>query len=263
MSLDYLVLMSHVFFLIFARIAALIFSAPLFSTEAVPAMAKVALSLLTAVLILPGEAARGYVVPDTALMYVGFVVCEILIGLILGFLLQVYYAAFQLAGQFFALQMGFAASQIFDPLSQVELPLVGLLFNLMAMYVFLTGRGFHQLFFAGIQRSFETIRPYDFFLRRELLFDTLLRSIGELFSQALLISLPILGTLFLVSASMGLLAKAAPQMNLLMISFPINIFIGFLLLFLMIPLLMESFGRIIDFSFTHLLRLMTPAGGGP
>ena len=84
---------------------------------------------------------------------------------------------------------------------------------------------------------------------------------GGLFEQALIIAFPILGTLFLVSVSVGLLAKAAPQMNLLMLGFPIAIIVAFLLLVVLIPYLMETFQRIIDGSFYELTRIISRMGG--
>ena len=67
-----------------------------------------------------------------------------------------------------------------------------------------------------------------------------------------------MGTLFLVSVSMGLLAKAAPQMNLLMLGFPINIGMSFILLFLLMPFLVEAFERIIDLGFVEIFRILGP-----
>jgi flagellar biosynthetic protein FliR len=96
----------------------------------------------------------------------------------------------------------------------------------------------------------------DFVSQRDYIFRLFIGSLGKLFEQALIISLPILGTLFLVSITMGLLAKAAPQMNLLMMGFPVAIGVAFLILFLALPFLMEAFGKIIDASFYKLLELI-------
>ncbi len=73
--------------------------------------------------------------------YVLVVAGEVLIGLTLGFLLSMIFAVFQTAGQFFSLQMGFGASEVFDPLAQVELPLMGELLNLVALLVFISRLG--------------------------------------------------------------------------------------------------------------------------
>jgi flagellar biosynthesis protein FliR len=85
----------------------------------------------------------------------------------------------------------------------------------------------------------------------------LLGGLVDLFSQSLLISLPILGTLFLVSVAMGLMAKAAPQMNLLMMGFPVSIGVAFIMLLITLPFLAEAIARVIDYSFDQLLQLFS------
>ena len=77
-------------------------------------------------------------------------------------------------------------------------------------------------------------------------------ALGQLFAQSLTLALPIVGTLFLVSIAMGLMAMAAPQMNLLSLGFPVNLLITFLLLVFVIPQLMESFAGMVDTSFSSL-----------
>ena len=261
MSLAFLVLRAQLFLLIFARVIALVFTAPLLSSGNIPAVARVGLSLFITAGILPWMENLGYTIPDTGLFYAALVLGEVLIGLSLGFLLNVIYSAFQLAGQLFSLQMGFAASQVYDPLAQIQLPLIGQFLNLIAMFVLLSVSGLQKLFLVGIYRSFQTVTAYTFLERRDAILQLVFRSISGLFAQALLIALPIIGTLFLVSVSMGLLAKAAPQMNLLMLGFPINILVAFLILFFTLPMIMEAFGRIIDLGFGELMRLLYPAGG--
>ena len=83
---------------------------------------------------------------------------EVGIGLLIGFLLNLIFVAFQLAGEFFSLQMGFSASMVFDPQSQVEIPLMGEFLNLIAMLVFITTAGMSKFLLVGVQRSFQYLR---------------------------------------------------------------------------------------------------------
>jgi flagellar biosynthetic protein FliR len=124
------------------------------------------------------------------------------------------------------------------------------------MFVFIAVGGFQRVFLAGVIKSFESVRAVDFLLQKDHLFTLFSGALGDLFQYAMVISFPILGTLFLISLSMGLLAKAAPQMNLLMMGFPIAIIVAFLMLFLSIPFIMETFGKIIDSSFEQMLRVL-------
>lgn len=248
------VLNIQVVFLIFARVYAIMQTAPMLSSQSIPGIARVSLSLLTSVLIFSWIS---YPVPDTGLGYAMVVIGEIFVGIIIGLYLNIIFSAFQTAGQFFSLQMGFGASQVFDPLAQIELPLMGQFFNQVAMLVFVAIGGFQRTFQVGVYGSFQAMRAVDLVGHQEDLAAFLLSGLVRLFAQALVMSLPVVGTLFLVSISMGLLAKAAPQMNLLMLGFPINIGVAFLMIFLAMPLIIYAFAGIIESAYTYLGDMMT------
>ena len=201
----------------------------------------------------------GYPIPQTGLGYALLAIGEAMIGIIAGFMLTLVYAAFQTAGQMFSLQMGFGASQVFDPLAQIQIPLLGQFLNLVAMFVFVFTKGFQRIFLTGVYYSFQSIRAADLVLLRGDLVTTMIRGLAGLFQNALIIAFPILGTLFLVQVVMGLLAKAAPQMNLLMMGFPISIGVAFLIMLVTIPYIMEAFDRLLTLGFEELL-IMFRAG---
>ena len=261
METDFILQNLQIFLLVFVRIFALMSISPLLSSAGVPGIAKVGLALFTGIVVFPWIAEQGYLIPQSGFAYGMVMVGEILIGLILGFMLTVIYAAFLLSGQLYSMQMGFGASQVYDPLAQIQIPLMGQFINLIAMFVFVIVGGFQKIFLMGVLRSFETIKAVDLLYLREPLMELLLRSMTVLFEQALIIAFPILGVLILISVSMGLLAKAAPQMNLLMLGFPIKISMAFLMLFLVMPFLMETFNRIIDSSFYELMDFLKAMSG--
>lgn len=251
----------ELFILVFVRIFALISIAPLLSSAGIPGIAKVGLALFTGIVVFPWVAEQGYLIPQSGFSYAMVMVGEIVIGLILGFMLTVIYSAFLLSGQLYSMQMGFGASMVYDPLAQIQIPLMGQFINLMAMLIFVVVGGFQKIFLMGILRSFETIKAIDLLVIREPLLKLILRSMTILFEQALIIAFPILGVLLLISVSMGLLAKAAPQMNLLMLGFPIKITMAFFMLFLALPFITEAFNRVIDSSFFELINFLNSISG--
>jgi len=253
---------AQLYLLLLARIVAMVQVAPLISSSAIPQMAKIGLSFFAAAAIFPWVAETGYLIPETGLGYTAVLIGEVLLGIVTGFILQIVYSAFLVAGQFFSLQMGFSASQVYDPLAQIEIPIMGQFLNLIAMFVFISVAGFQKLFIIGVIRSFESVRAIDFVLQRDFLFNLFLKSIGNLFKHSLTIAFPIVGTLLLVNISMGLLAKAAPQMNLLMMGFPVAIAVAFFILFMTLPSIIEAFGRIIDASFLQIMDFFERGGGG-
>lgn len=259
MQLSDLVAQAQLFLLVFVRVFALIAIAPLISSRTIPGLAKAALAFFTSFAVFPVVESAGYPIPDNGLAYGLLLVGEILVGILTGFFLVLIYAAFQLAGQLFSLQMGFGASQVFDPMAQVQIPIVGQFLNLVAMFVFVSVGGFQKLFLIGVQRSFETVRAVDFALMREDLLVEILNRLSRLFEQALMIAFPIMGTLLLIYVGVGLLGKAAPQMNLLILGFPIAISAAFLIIFLAFPFLVEAFEQIISESFEVLARIFEGA----
>ena len=240
----------NLFLLIAARILALIEVAPLLSGDGVPQTAKVGLAGFAAVCVFPTVKAAGYAIPDDGASYALLLVGEALIGLVMGFFLSTLYSAFQAAGQLFSLQIGFGAMETFDPLAQVELPLMGQFLNLIAMFTFLVTDGFQRLFMVGVEGSFSAIRAIDLVARRNDMILFLSKAVGALILQSLILALPILGTLFVMTIALGLLSKAAPQMNLLTEGFPITLTASWLILIATMPFLIEAFSRMIDGGFT-------------
>jgi flagellar biosynthetic protein FliR len=252
----------RVFLLVFFRIIAMVEVAPLLSSTTIPQIAKVGLSLFTAVAVFPGVLAQRYPIPASVVDYFLLALGEVAIGLLLGFLLLLVFSAFQVAGQFFSLQMGFGASEVFDPLAQVEIPLIGEFLNLVAMLVFIAISGMGKFLLVGVMRSFQTLRAVDLATNGGAIIQVLIRGLGGLFQSALTISFPILGTLLLVSITMGLLAKASPQMDVLTMGFPLSIGVSFLLLFAAMPFLMTAFGRMIDGGFETIGGLIAAMARG-
>jgi flagellar biosynthetic protein FliR len=258
-----------VFLLIAARALAMIETAPLVSSDAIPQVAKIALAGLAAYAVMPTAGAAGLpggvIISELryepfSLRFLLLIAGEAVIGIIIGFYLTLIFSAFSTAGQFFSLQMGFGASETFDPLSQIENPLLGQYLNLVAMLVFVTIGGFHELFLGGFWRSVQSLNIMALVEGREPVITMMLTGLSRLFLDAILISLPILGTLFLTSLATGLISKAAPQINILSEGFPISITVAFLLIFASLSFMIEAFTRVINFGFTNIHDLYVQIG---
>ncbi len=260
-----------VFLLIAVRALAMIEVAPLLSSDAIPQVAKIALAGFTAFAVMPtaevfaagtaGAAALSAMRYEPfSLRFLLLVIGEGVIGIITGFYLTLIFSAFLAAGQFFSLQMGFGASETFDPLSQIENPLLGQYLNLVAMLVFITIGGFRELFLGGFWRSVQSLSVAALVEGREPVVRMMLSGLSRLFMDAMIISMPILGALFLTSLATGLISKAAPQINILSEGFPISIGVAFLLIFASLPFMTEAFARVIDFGFAGIESMYTQIG---
>ncbi len=254
--MEYFVLNFQKFMLVFSRIMGLTLVAPFFSSGTISVRAKLGFIFIITIVIFPLIYSFIPKIPENMIEYGLVAILEGLIGVVIGFCLTISFAVYQLAGQFFTIQMGFGASEVFDPMSQISIPLMGQYLYLIAILVFLNLHG--PLFIIKeIYSSFELINASTF-IRDAVIAPTygIIALFKNMFFIALRMAFPIVGTLLLVSVTMGLLAKAAPQMNLLMIGFPISITVGFIILILLLPGLLIFFNDFIDETFANVWFLM-------
>ncbi len=234
----------------------MLLTAPLYASESINTRTKLGLTLFISVVIYPVCHTFLADIPNSMIEYGLMGIAEALIGITLGFCLTISFSVYQLAGQFFTVQMGFGASEVFDPMSQISLPLMGQYLNIMALLVFLSLHG-PIIIIKEIFHSFELVSVNTFlhYSAIESQFG-LIELFAKMFIIALRMSLPILGTLMIITVVMGLLGKAAPQMNLLMIGFPISITITFVVILLVIPGLVAFTRDYIDEMFKDIWFLM-------
>lgn len=232
--------------LVFARIMALFMVAPFFSSSAFPGYARVVLAFFTTSAC---YSLVQYTIPASGIDYLMLMILEVILGIVIGMIIQFVFTIFQLAGQMFSVQMGFGAASAYDPLSQIEMPLVGQFFNLLAMLLFIVVGGIRTIFLKGIYGSFIALKGSDILGHPDFLQSLFVGALGDIFGQAIVIAFPVMGTLFLVSLTTGLLAKAAPNMNLLMLGFPIQIGLGFTMLIMSSPFIIAKMSRAFDWCF--------------
>lgn len=254
--MQYFVYHFQVFLLIMMRMNAMIMLAPFFSSDVIPFRIKAVISFLITLVIFPVVAAKGYHIPNDMGAYFLLVLQEVSIGLFLGFLISVIFAAFQLSGQYLAVQVGFGINEVLDPIGQVSVPLEGQFKNLIGLLVLLAMNG-HHLMIQGVYRSYELapIMSVDKVFLGGLLKYVLYTFTG-MFVVALKIALPVVAVVFLVEVSLGVLARVAPQMNIMMLGFPFKIVISFVVMVVVTPLIVRimwvSLERVFAFMFKML-----------
>lgn len=265
--LDSILLKAPVYLIVFVRCFALIMTLPMFFMRSASRVAKVAIAGYMAFFIYGGidtSLYAPYIGDDGAfsMIYVLLLAGEALVGIIMGFFISIIFAAFSAAGQFLAFQMGLSAASSYDALSQVENPLMGQFFNLVAMLVFMQTHWFQKLFLGGLVTSFSSMSALSIATANDKLALFMISGLTSLFSDALVIALPVMGTLFLITVCTGLLTKAAPQMNLLSEGFPIMILVAFSIIAIAMPSIIDFFVRSFNKGFADLEKLFTLISGG-
>lgn len=248
------------FLLITIRFSGIFLVTPLYSSQIIPIQVKSGLSLISGFILYPIIFQEGAIpFPDSVLEVIFNLVNELLIGLILGFSVFLIFSALQLAGQLLDLRMGFAMVNVIDPFTGSNAPLIGQFKNILAILLFLIING-HQQIIRALVASFKILPLTRPFLTPELM-GYIFRIAGDIFLIGLRLALPVMAVLFIVDVVFGFLARTVPQMNVFILGFPLKILIGFLILLLSMPFMIEFLIDIlqsIDTELANLLKLMKP-----
>lgn len=179
---------------------------------------------------------------------------QILIGLTIGFVLQMVFAALTQAGEAIALSMGLGFASMVDPQSGVQVPVVSSYFVIMSTLLFLALNG-HVALIELTLLSFQALPVGVEGVTREGLW-ALVSWGSTMFLYALLVALPAVASMLLVNLSMGVITRAAPQLNIFAVGFPMMIMLGFILLLLTTPVLLPKFTELLASGF-DLMGILT------
>lgn len=205
------------FVLASVRLLAFLLVAPPFSNSAVPIRVKIGLSAVLALVITPRLTVPDAMV-DTAGLLAG-IVFQVGIGVSMGFMIMVLFSAVQSAGALVDYSAALSSATIFDPFSSSGQSPMARLYQVLATLLLFSSGGY-LLFLAGVMRSFEAAPLSGLDLGN--VGHTLMGGVSDFFVAALQIGLPLLAALFMAELLLGLLAKAAPQLNLLVIGFGVK-----------------------------------------
>jgi flagellar biosynthetic protein FliR len=217
----------QVFFWVFIRVGALVFMLPLFGATGIPSLWKAGLSFLLAIIIVP-LVPKTLTFPESDLEMLLGVCSEILISFLLAILAKLFLASVQLAGQFLGFQMGFNVASVMDPQTGGQSTVISQFLYMFTILLFFSING-HHLFIRAMVESFQAVPPLSFRLSPSLM-KVLIKISGEMFLIAIKMAAPILVALFLSNLCLGIVARTVPQVNILMIGFPLNIALGLILL---------------------------------
>ncbi len=245
--MDYFLFHFEMFLLIFARMFGLFIVSPIFSSPLIGNSLKSMLAFLITIVIFPVVMKIPLSIPDNIWLYSGMVIMEILIGILLGFVSSIFMTVFQMAGEYFSLLIGLSIAEIMDPLTQSEVPIVGQFQTLIATLVFLALYGDHMLLNA-VYDSYRVLPILDFTDPRlmTLLVDNTMKTVGLMFTISLKLAFPLMGTLIILVVSLALLSKAAPQMNIFMVGFPIQLSVGYIGLVFVAPIFARASARVFE-----------------
>ncbi len=206
----------------------------------------------------------GTLMPDSILGLILMIIGELILGLILGLIVRLLFTAVQFGGQIIGFQMGFAMVSVMDPISGTTNTVTAHFLYMCTMLTFLVLNGHLQLLKA-LGMSFQYVPPGDLLISPRLA-THLLDYSSIIFTLAVRIAAPVMAALFLVDLALALIARAAPQMNVLILGFPIKIAVGFFFLGFLFTLMSLYVGDYLqEFSrlSTSILRALSPTTAAP
>jgi flagellar biosynthetic protein FliR len=162
--------------------------------------------------------------PTSAAGLFRLILSELTVGMVLGFLVQIFFEAVSMMGQVAGFQTGFSITNIIDPQNGVQVSILSNMASLVALALFLTLDG-HHLFLRAIKESYEILPVGGLALKEEPLMELMNRA-GEMFVLSIKMGAPVIVGLLFLQAALGLLSKAIPQMNVMIVAFPLQIVLG-------------------------------------
>jgi flagellar biosynthetic protein FliR len=163
-------------------------------------------------------------------------------------------ACAQFGGEMLDIQLGLSSAAASDPSSKGTINLIRRLQFYLAMTLYLIFDGHHILMKAAA-KSFDIIPLTGTRFSGKLIEELIMLS-GKIFYIGVQIALPAMGALFMVQIALGVMARVAPQMNVFMMSFPLNILVGLTILIATIPILARYYGRLFEYNNDWLIRVM-------
>ena len=204
------------------RITAVLMTMPIFGTTLVPRRVRLYFAVAITVVLVPGLPPMPEVraLDLSALLLIGE---QVIIGALLGFSLQLFFQAFVVAGQIISIQMGMGFASMVDPTNGVSAAVIGQFLTMLVTLLFLGMNG-HLVVFEVLTESFTTLPVGSGMLVNH--FWELAGKLGWVLGAAMLLVLPAITALLMVNIAFGIMTRAAPQLNIFSIGFPLTLVLG-------------------------------------
>jgi flagellar biosynthesis protein FliR len=241
------------------RIGGFVAAAPIASETTIPSQVKIVMTLALTVLIAPLAA-----VPSALSIFSGAgvlaAVQEILIGISIGMVMELAFEALTFAGQTISMTMGLGFATLIDPQRGASVPVLGQMFMIMGTLTYLAING-HLVLLGALANSFQTLPIGAANIDKDFLLAVAIWG-GRIFETGLLVALPVVIALVIVNLALGVVTRAAPQLNLFGIGFTITLMCGFFVLMVGLNGVMTGVSSLIDSALSAVVDLVgaPPAG---
>ena len=235
-------LQAEKFFIVLARVAAVVAVIPIFGHQAVPPRLRIGLAVFLSIIIFPLAPS----VPENVSLTIGqfFVALfqSVCVGLVISFFVILIFAGVQFGGEIAGFEMGFSIISVIDPLSSSRMSLITQFQYIFSLLIFLVLDG-HLFLIQGLVESFRTAPLLGVhFVPASA--NQLIRATSNIFVIGVKISAPIMVATLLAKVGLGILARTMPQLNVFIVGFPLQIGIGLITLVLSMPIFFYTFQKL-------------------
>ena len=231
---------SAYFLLVLARLTAAIVAAPLFGARSVPIHTRVGLAIVLSLIVLPLPERDLEGAPTDLFAFASALGTEVILGIALGVGIMLVFQGLEMAASLVSVQMGFGIGQVFDPISGQMSGTLEQFYKVLITLVFFAING-HYLVVMGFLATFEVVPPGQATLA-VIAGDQVVPFFGTLIVSAIQIALPVFGALVLTDLALALVNRTVPQMNALVVGFPVKIGVGLIVLGASMPMLVSFLG---------------------
>ena len=243
------------------RVGGFVATAPIASEIVIPGRIKIALAIGLTFLVAP----LAPVPAGLSILSAAGALCavqELLIGIAIGMVVQLAFEALTLAGQSVAMTMGLGFASLVDPQRGANTPVIGQMFTVFAMLSYLAING-HLMLIGALADSFTSLPIGSGRIGRDFVEAVAVWG-GRVFEAGLLIALPAVVALIIVNLALGVVTRAAPQLNLFGVGFPITLLAGFMILFAGLDGIMAGINSLVHGSLDAVAGLLAmPAARVP
>jgi flagellar biosynthetic protein FliR len=238
-----------------ARILGFISTAPLWSSAGIPRRTRLMLGVGITVAITQTLPAMPNTQP-ASLDGLAILAQQVIIGIAMGFAAKVVFAAVELAGEFISLQMGLGFATAYDPLSSSQTAVVSEFLNLLTLSLFLSMNG-HLVYFATLSQSFSAF-PVSATPIGSASWLNLAELGAKIFAFGVLLALPVVVALMITNVALAVLTRAAPQLNIFALGFPLTLLGGFIGMAVIMNYLTAPLQSMFDLAINSVLNFATP-----
>lgn len=214
--------------LVLIRMSGLFILSPVFGRQNMPALFKVGFAFFLTLIYVSATENLAVDYQESMVLYVIYVIKELAIGIVMGYVTYIVMSGIYLAGQIIDNQIGFGYANVLDPITNIQVPLTSNFYYTYIILIFLLING-HHMIIRALFYSYKIIPLGQLTFSSDVI-QELGSLMAEMFGIALRISAPIIAAVFIADVVLGVLSKTIPEMNVFVLGMPIKVMLGLIII---------------------------------